>query len=353
VALAERDALPATITNVADDGVAQVVDGSGEVLAASANVAGRPPITTTWPTEDEPTMVMLEDAPDDDETEDYRVWTQRGDGTDGPVVAYVGTSPEAVNESVATLVSMLAIAVPLLLAALTALVWLLVGRTLRPVEAAAARQRAFVADASHELQSPLASFRAQLEVALERPDGTDWTRTARDLLADSDRMERLVRDLLFLARQAETAPPPPRLVDLDDVLLEECARLRTRSTLDIDTAGVSAAPVRGSRDDLTRLVRNLLDNAARHATSRVTVTASQGSEGVRLVVADDGPGVPPEHQEHVFERFYRGDESRRHSAGNSGLGLAIVKAVAERHGGRVELASSGPGAQFAVHLPPA
>lgn len=354
LSLAERDELPDPITTVGDDGIAQVVDADSRVIATSSDIEGHPPITSVWPEDDEAVgPITVEDAPDEEETEDYRVWALRGDTPDGPVVAYVGMSPDTVSESVSSLIRNLAIALPLILVALTALVWVVVGRTLRPVEAAAARQRAFVADASHELQSPLASFRAQLEVALEHPDGTDWTRTARELLADSDRMELLVRDLLFLARQEEAVAEPARLVDLDDVVLEECTRLRLRARTVIDTSGVSAAPVRGRREDLSRLVRNLLDNAERHAASRVVVTTWTAPDGVRLIVTDDGPGVPPQHREHVFERFYRVDESRGPETRSTGLGLAIVKAVAERHGGSVELTSWGPGAQFAVHLPPA
>jgi signal transduction histidine kinase len=221
------------------------------------------------------------------------------------------------------------------------------------VEAAHARQRAFVADASHELQSPLASFRAQLEVGLEHPEGTHWDQTARDLLVDSDRMERLVRDLLYLARQDESTPPQRDLVDLDDVALEEAVRLRSRTTLRVDTGGVSAAPVRGSREELTRVVRNLVDNAATHARSVVTVRTATTASGVELVVSDDGPGVDPRDRAHLFERFYRGDQGRRHDRGSTGLGLAIVASVVARHGGSVEVAQPAAGARFVVRLPTA
>lgn len=349
--LAARGALPTTLTNVGDEGVAQVVDDSGRVLAASANVRNRPQLTSQRPQGEQAILLKLEDAPDDDETEDYRVWAMRGESPAGVVYAYVGTSAEAVSESVASLVGALLIAIPLLLIALIGLVWMLVGRTLQPVEAAHARQRAFVADASHELQSPLASFRAQLEVALEHPTGTDWEQTARELLSDSDRMESLVRDLLFLARQDEGPAPPDTLVDLDDVVLEEAARIRSRTALPVDTRGVSAAPVRGSRDDLARVVRNLLDNAVRHARSAVTVSCSISSGEVVLAVSDDGAGVAPEQRPHLFERFYRGDEARSQGSGSTGLGLPIVAAVVSRHGGQVEVGEPPTGAQFFVHLP--
>ncbi|MGH3507553.1 MAG: sensor histidine kinase [Nocardioidaceae bacterium] len=351
--LAARGTLPQTLTTVGDDGVAQVLDDEGRVLAASDNVQGKPALTTERPDDDDAVVFQINDAPDDDETEDYRVWAVQGESPDGPVFAYVGTSMEAVSESVSSLVRSLVIAIPLVLVALIGLVWVLVGRTLRPVEAAHARQRAFVADASHELQSPLASFRAQLEVALEHPAGTDWEQTARDLLSDSDQMESLVRDLLFLARQDEGPAPPGHLVDLDDVVLEEVARLRSRTTLRTDTQGVSAAPVRGSRDDLARVVRNLLDNAAQHARSAVTVTSSSSATGVVLAVSDDGPGVAPEQRAHLFERFYRGDEARWRAAASTGLGLPIVAAVVARHGGWVEVGEPPSGARFVVHLPTA
>jgi signal transduction histidine kinase len=128
------------------------------------------------------------------------------------------------------------------------------------LDAATRRQRDFVADASHELQSPLTRFRTQLEVTLAHPGAADWSALAGGLLADSQEMEALVRDLLFLAREDEGAGEPlDHLVDLDDLVLEEVARVRTASAVTIDTSAVSAAPVRGSQEQLRRLVRNLLE----------------------------------------------------------------------------------------------
>ena len=346
----EAGVLPALLTDVGDDSVAQVVSADGRVLAASANLGSSGPITERTPDGDSAEAFELEDVPDDDETEDFRVWGLSASGPDGSAVVYVGHSGEAVGESVASLVGSLALALPLVLMAATVLLWILIGRTLRPVEEAHRRQRAFVADAAHELQSPLAAYRTSLEVALEHPVDTDWPIAARSLLADGDRMERLVRDLLFLARQDE-ALVTHRLVDLDDVVLEEARRLRSSARVEIDTSGVSAGPVQGSRADLGRLVRNLLANADRHASSRVSVTLTSDAAGVRMVVADDGPGVPHKHRDHVFDRFYRGDESRAVETGSSGLGLAIVRAVAGRHGGTARLDPDSPGATFVVQLP--
>lgn len=349
-ALAQRGEVPDLITDVGGEGFAQAVVGD-RVIGASVSLGAAGPVTD-WRPGGQPAARDVDDVPDDDETEDYRVWAVTVDGPDGPVSLYVGTAREAIRESGVSLALTLAVGVPLLLVLAVGLLWVLVGRTLRPVAAAQARQRTFVADAAHELQSPLASYRAQLEVALRHPSGTDWTSTARELLAESDGMERLVRDLLFLARNDEPQPLPAELVDLDDVVLEEVSRLRPTTRLEVDTAGVSAAPVRGGRDELARLVRNLLANAAQHAQDRVVVSCAVTGEEVLLEVADDGPGIPLDQREEVFERFVRGDAARGHGSG-TGLGLPIVRAVAERHGGSVRVADSVGGARLQVRLPSA
>jgi signal transduction histidine kinase len=341
--------LTPVLTDVGDDSVGQVVGTDGTVLAASANLGDSGPITERTPPGSTPEPYDLEDLPDDDETEDYRVWAVAAQGPDGPATVYVGHSIEADREAVASLVSSLTIGLPLVLLTATALLWWLIGRTLRPVQEAHRRQRAFVADAAHELQSPLAAYRTSIEVALTRSD-TDWPDTARALLADGGEMEQLVRDLLFLARQDEAASVH-RLVDLDDVVLEEVQRLRPGARVEIDASGVSAAPVRGARGDLARLVRNLLANAEHHAATRISVSLASGADTVRLVVADDGPGVAPELRDRVFDRFFRGDEARAHESGSTGLGLSIVRAVAERHGGTARLDDGGSGATFVVELP--
>ena len=348
----EAGSLTPVLTDVGDDSVAQVVGSDDRVLAASANLGDAGPITGLAPEGGGPEAYDLEDVRDDDETEDFRVWAVTARGPAGPAVVYVGHSTEATGETVASLVGALALGLPLVLLAATGLLWMLIGRTLRPVEEAHARQRAFVADAAHELQSPLAAYRTTLEVGLEGGGSTDWPDTARLLLADGTRMEQLVRDLLYLARQDE-GPAPHRLVDLDDVVLEEARRLRASARAEIDTSRVSAAPVNGSRGDLGRLVRNLLANADRHATTRITVSLAAHAGTARLVVADDGPGVPPDQRDRVFDRFFRGDEARAHDDGSTGLGLAIVRSVAEQHAGTATLEAGGPGAVFVVELPSA
>ena len=352
-ALAAQDAVPSLLADIGDDAVGQVLGPDGSVLAASEGLTGAPAVVGPADAAEGragPVRVDLVGVPDDDETEDYRAWVATAQGPAGAYTAVVGTSREAIREDVLALAVSLLVAMPLVLLAAAGLLWVLLGRTLRPVEEAHRRQRSFVADAAHELQSPLASYRTQLEVARQRDDAEGWREAGADLLAETDRMERLVRDLLFLARQDSFAPGQTSLVDLDDVVLEEVARVRSTTTTAVDVRGVSAAPVAGHRDDLARLVRNLLANAVRHASTRVEVACRQDEEGTLLVVADDGPGIDPGQREAVFERFRRSDPARGHESG-TGLGLAIVRAVAERHGGTVRVADGSGGARFEVRLP--
>jgi signal transduction histidine kinase len=214
------------------------------------------------------------------------------------------------------------------------------------------RQRRFVADASHELQSPLASSLADLEVALAHPDGIDWRDTAAGLVADNERMTRLVQNLLFLARADDPSVASPQtLVDLDDVVLAEVARVRSRTAVTLDVSRVAPVEVRGNPDQLARVVRNLLDNAGRYTRSRITVEVKRDSAEAVLVVADDGPGVAPEARDAIFERFTRVDDSRSRETGGAGLGLAIAREIVENHRGDITVEPGGDGARFVVRLP--
>jgi signal transduction histidine kinase len=214
------------------------------------------------------------------------------------------------------------------------------------------QQRRFVADASHELQTPLAAASVDLEVALAYPEATAWRQTAQDLLAENRRMERLVADLLFMARADDaTVLPAPTPVDLQDVVLEEVARASGASACPIDTGGVQTAVVLGRREELARVVRNLLDNAARHARSTTSVALHSDDRTAELVVQDDGAGVAPEDRDRIFERFARGDDARDRPSGGTGLGLAIVREIVERHHGEISVEDARPGARFVISLP--
>ncbi len=394
-ASARQGSLPATPSAPGEeDTIVQVVDASGRVVSASANIRGRGPITTTRPRGTRPQRRTMRGLPDPDDTTEFRVVALRTRGPSGDRIVYVAAGLEPVQDSVDAVRDILVLGLPLLLVFVGGTTWVVVGRALRPVEAIRAqvadfssrdlsrrvtepnvddevgrlattmnvmldrlqrfaeRQRAFVADASHELQSPIASSRAELEVAVGHPATTDWPATAADLLDDNRRMENLVRDLLFLARAddpdsgASHAP-----VDLDDVVRTEVERIRTRARSHIVASPVSAVEVSGSAEQLGRVIRNLLENADRHAESRVTVELHSSDDTAVIVVADDGAGVPAADRERIFERFTRLDDSRSRATGGAGLGLAIAKEIVEAHRGRIVVESGSGGARFVVRLP--
>jgi signal transduction histidine kinase len=393
-ALARHGTLPRTLA-LEDDAVGQVVDDQGQVRAASPNVSGLGPIATIRPRGTEPVTRTVDDIPG--VSGEYRLLAVRATTPGHPVTIYVGTNIEPARDTLSLVRTSLLVGAPLLLALVAAMTWLTVGRALHPVEAirtqvarlsskdlhrrvpmpqtedeigrlaatmnamldrlqaAADKQRRFVADASHELQSPLAAVRADLEVALAHPRATDWRDTARDLLEENRQMERLVADLLFVARTDDTATPAPSApVDLHEIVLDEAARFAGTNGVRIDTTCVSSGFVLGRADDLTRAVRNLLDNADRHANSAVTIELADDGGIVTLAVEDDGPGIPPEHRDRIFDRFARLDDARTRNANGTGLGLAIVKEIVEHHRGSVTVhdRTDGPsGARFVVTLP--
>jgi two-component system OmpR family sensor kinase len=217
-------------------------------------------------------------------------------------------------------------------------------------QAALDRQREFVADASHELRTPLTSVLANLELLGEELDG-EQAETAQAALRSTRRMRRLVGDLLLLARADAKRVQPRRPVDLAEVLIEAAGELEPVAGDHELSVSPRRATVLGARDELHRLVLNLIENAVRHTPPRTRIHAlTRVDDGQAvLIVQDDGPGIPPELRERVFERFVRGggDGGR-----GSGLGLAIVHAVAESHGGTVELDEpNGSGARFVIRLP--
>ena len=218
---------------------------------------------------------------------------------------------------------------------------------------AAAAQRRFVSDASHELRSPLATIRQHAELAQLHPDATSIDDLAGVVHDEGLRMQELVDALLLLTRLDESPVIHQGAVDLDDLAFAEITRLRAGGA-EVDGSGVHAARVRGDVRLLGRLVRNLADNAARHARSAVALGVLERDGQVLLTVDDDGPGVPAAERERIFERFVRLDEARARDAGGSGLGLAIVRAIAEAEGGSVGVEDSPlGGARFSVVLPAA
>ena len=219
-------------------------------------------------------------------------------------------------------------------------------------EAALKRQRQFVADASHELRTPLTSVLANLELLVEELEG-DQRDTASSALRSSRRMRRLVADLLLLARADAGRHVPAKPLDLARIVADAAAELEPL-TGEGHTLSLALEPARvdGVRDELHRLALNLMENAIDHtpAGTTIQVVVRQAGDETELVVEDDGPGIPAELADRVFDRFVRGDDDRGSS---TGLGLAIVRAVAESHGGtaRLETPMTGRGARFVIRLP--
>ena len=380
--------LPSLLPSVDPTVLVQVLEPDGAVLAASTGASRAVPLLSPAEVEravqgDEAVVVEGDRVGYGDR---LRVLVRRTDR--GPVVL-AAIPVTAVDDPLRLVRGALLVGLPLLLLASAAGVWLTVGRTLRPVEqlragaeavtaadpsrrlpvpaaedevrrlaetlngmldrleAGGARQRAFVADAAHELRSPLAVLRTVLEVALVHPDPAGPEATLATAHEEVLRMARLVDDLLLLARLDAGAPPTRggrvREVDLAQVVRELAP---DGVVLDLADARVVADP-----DALVRVVRNLVDNALRHATGTVALTVRPG-DPVELLVDDDGPGIPEGERERVFDRFHRLDTPRTRDAGGTGLGLAIVRELVVAAGGTVAAeASPAGGARLRVRLP--
>ncbi|MET8895792.1 sensor histidine kinase [Streptomyces albogriseolus] len=322
----------------------------------------------------------------DGDTEDYRFAAVEVETPDrGRLTVHAGSPLAAEHSAVGTALTAMLIGFPLLLGVVAGVTWLVTGRALRPVEgirremaaitasedlrrrvpepathdevarlarttnatlaaleASVERQRRFVADASHELRSPIASLRTQLEVAAAHPELLDLDGAVEDTV----RLQNLAADLLLLARLDAGERPAGTRVDLATLAREEAAG-REGVTVEAEPVEVS-----GSRGQLGRVLANLLDNAERHARERITVTVRrEGGEAV-VGVADDGEGVAEADRERIFERFVRLDAARSRDDGGAGLGLAIARDVAVRHGGTLTAgAAPAGGALFELRLP--
>jgi signal transduction histidine kinase len=311
---------------------------------------------------------------------------------------YAGTSLATTTEAVGTVARAMLVALPFLLAVVAGVTWLVTRRALRPVEAIRAelaaitasgdltrrvpeprsrdevaglasttnetlaalqesvrRQRGFVADASHELRSPIASLRTQLEVAAAHPELLDLDGAVHDVV----RLQHLAADLLLLARLDAGDRPDPstaRPVELADLVRDEAVKRDTADNGHQNVtfrADVDASPlVAGPRGRIERVLGNLLDNARRHADAVVLITLRERDGEAILSVCDDGPGVPPAERERIFERFVRLDDARSRDEGGAGLGLAIVRDLVRAQGGTLAVGEApAGGARFEVRLP--
>ncbi|MDM7832540.1 sensor histidine kinase [Cellulomonas edaphi] len=368
-ALADDDRMPPTLPVEQPGEVVQVLDAEGRVLAssptASRTLAVLPPSAVADLRERAPwTGSTLDSAYDEQARVAVRAATVGGE----PVTVVATVPLGEVQGLLRALTVALVVVVPLLTALLAVAVWFAIGRALAPVEqlrraaaqvavsggpgslpvppaddelgalartlnemldrleTASARQRSFVADAAHELRSPIASLRAAVDVAREHPGSYAPGELAADLDGDLTRMQGLVDDLLLLARVG-AAPHAATTVDLAALAVEIAA-----GRAPVSGAGEASA----DPEAVGRVLRNLLENALRHATGRVQVTVAPG----RVDVDDDGAGIAPADRDRVFERFVRLDDARERDAGGSGLGLAIARELARDQGGDVLLSDS-------------
>jgi signal transduction histidine kinase len=359
----------------------QLLDPTGAVVAASYNVSGLPvqgpvsadPVEIIGPLAEHP-LVLMSGTVD------------TGTSGLGTLTVLVGRSLNTVDDFATTVATVLAGGLPPLLVAIGVAAWLLTGHALAPVEAIRAevdaissaelgqrvpeppgedeiarlartmngmlgrleqsvrRQRQLVADASHELRSPVAAIRQHAEVSLADPTRYPGAALAGPVLTEALRMQRLVDDLVLLARADEGSLESRREpVDLDDLMFEEATRLRSTTTLRVNTGAVSAGRVDGDPEGLRRLLRNLAENAARHAARQVSLGLAEHDGHVLLTVEDDGPGIPEDERDRVLERFVRLDEARARDHGGSGLGLAIVAELARAHDARLRIADAALG----------
>ena len=346
-ALIVADALPDTLPVANDDStVTQVVTLDGRVVLASPRLKGLPPLDIVVPPGGGDQPRRFDHLPWDDDR--GVVLSRLVSGPHGDLIVHAGVSLEQVREAVLALRRSLLIALPLVTVLFGLLIRSIAGRMLAEVDSSVERQRRFVADASHELRSPLARMRIELEVDMAHPHLVDPLAAHRSLLVETIGLQALVDDLLVLAQHDAGVGTAYRPVQLDQVVR---ARVAEHESPPAVTIRLESITVMGDAAQLRRAVDNLLDNAIRHATSAVEVDVV-GRDGVaELIVADDGPGVPEAMRTAIFDRFARTDEARRDTDGGSGLGLAIVRGIVERHGGTVDLDPQGPGARFVVRLP--
>jgi signal transduction histidine kinase len=377
-------------TGVFDEEFVQVVRPDGTIMTSSPNVEGAAAIAMLAPGEER----VIGEVPF--ETGPFLVVATSANVGSQTYTVIAGHTLETVTEATAAMVTVLAVAIPLLLLVVGLVTWRVVGRSLAPVEGIRReveaissselyrrvpdtpggdevsklastmnsmlqrleeghrRERRLISDASHELRSPITSIRQHAEVALAHPGTTTASELAAIVLEEDARLQRIVEDLLLLSSLDEGSLHLRMTpVDLDDVVLEEVTRLRATTDLQIGIESVSAGRVAGDRHKLERLLRNLTDNAARHARDSVVLSLRASDEGVTVTVDDDGRGVPLADRERIFERFVRLDEARDRDSGGSGLGLAIVRELAGAHGATV-VVTGAPigGARFEVRFPP-
>jgi signal transduction histidine kinase len=367
----------------------QIVAMDGKVKLGSQSASDTPLIPVTDVTTSLRAGTPVGPIPDND----LRVSSQIAESPNGRYAVLVAGGSEGAESTAATVAMLLAIGAPIVIGVAAAASYRLVKRSLRSVDAIRVRvaeissshlaervpvpanrdeisalattmnemlarveaghtaQRRFVGDASHELRSPLATIISVLEVGEVHPELLDEDLTGT-LLPEAYRMQALLEDLLMLARADERGLALRNdEVPLDVIAESEGARLRRETRLDVHT-DITPTRLVGDLGGVLRVLRNLVDNAARHASSRIEIAVEKRAGDAILVVADDGPGIPESERLHVFDRFVRLDSDRARSGGGAGLGLAIVAEIVAAHGGTIVVDErAGGGTRVTVTLP--
>ncbi len=394
---------------------AQVVRRDGTVVAASPQLAGFGPIdpaAVRATTHESHTATITRHG----ESEDVEMATVPTSTPDGPVVVIAAVSLDHAHDTLGVLIGGLFTGLGIATVIAAAVTYLVVTRALKPVEsirnevdritstdlarrvpvpetrdeiahlaqtmntmldrldAAAKQQRRFIADAAHEIRSPLASLRAQLDVALAHPEVTEPSQLVRDLADETARLQALTEDLLLLVRLDADTGTEAHLATIDFAdLVRGRVAAHQRNSVRLETSLQDGVLVLGQEIALRRLVDNLLDNAYRHADSTVMVTLMTSGEdsavtgppreqatggdmpvrsaSVRLTIRNDGPGIPDADRERIFDRFVRLDDARDRDSGGTGLGLAIARDIVRLHRGAVAVDDVADGASFTVTVP--
>lgn len=369
---------------------AQVVRGSA-VISATSNAVDDPPFVMRPQEPGESTTFTMEELPYDGDGP-FRVGALGVSGPDGPVTIYVAVDVEDAYDELVIAARVSGLTALIILSVLGAMLWWALGAALLPVssiigradnisgkglhlrvpvpesddeisalattinsmlgriESSVQQQDAFVADAAHELRTPLATLRARLEVELRRPKDGD-PELMRGLLTEVVRMSELVDQLLLLSRSDAIGQTAFEPVDIDDLVVRAASEFQ-HPGIELKVHQATPVQIRGRLTLLEQILPNLLANAARYAEGRIEVRVQTVGDTVVITVDDDGPGIPPEDRERVFERFIRLDDSRERSTGGYGLGLAIVSQIVRMHDGQVS-AEESPlgGARMRIQFP--